>query len=63
MEEYITINGEFYQRVDNKVWYCCPFCDSSNLIKESDDEVSYGRTGCLDCDKWFGKKRMKRAET
>jgi hypothetical protein len=62
--EYISINGELYQKVDtNKTWYSCPFCNSLNLTKESDDEVSYGRTGCLDCDKWFGGKQMKRAET
>ena len=62
--EHITINGELYQKIKyDKVWYSCPFCDSSNLFKESDNEIFYGRTGCLDCDKWFGKKQMKRAET
>lgn len=61
MPDYIQINGEIYQKVDNNIrtWYSCPFCNSENLIKESDSETFCGRTGCLDCDKWINKVRTK----
>lgn len=56
MQDYIVINGEIYQKMDDiRAWYSCPFCNSFNLIKESDNETFYGRIGCLDCDKWINK--------
>lgn len=59
-EQYVQINGEMYVRVDSdRSWYSCPFCNSKNLTKESDNETFYGRTGCLDCDKWLNKLRIK----
>ena len=55
-EQYVQINGELYVKVDsNKTWYSCPFCNSENLTKQSDNEIFYGRTGCLDCNKWLNK--------
>jgi transcription elongation factor Elf1 len=60
MQDYIQIDGEIYQKVNNiRTWYSCPFCNSENLIKEPDDDTFCGRTGCLVCNKWINKVRTK----
>jgi len=62
-DEYITINGVLYRRVESLTEIfdgkTCPLCGSNNLIEHPECERFYARRGCLDCDTWLESVRLK----
>lgn len=37
----------------------CPYCHGSRLLTSKGDSVFHPRVGCLDCDRWLTKVRLK----
>lgn len=61
--DYALINGEMYHKVciNPENITVCPFCGSDNLvIDKKNDATFFPRTGCTNCNIWFGPPRLRR---
>ena len=55
-QAWIVVEKKWYDMAVEFMKNCekmCPFCGSTNIIKQDETKEFYARFGCGSCDQWF----------